>query len=758
MDAQLKKAEIRSHNGLPALFVDGRPIGPLCFQWENGEGQLDSGAMLKSMGECGVELFLARTFLSNPDKTAESFAKLDEHAALLRKNVPNALLIPMVWIGPYEEFAKKYTNDVIVFDDGGTGGWLNPGFMWLGSPDTPRYTHASMAWRSEVGGMLHDLVNHVLNSSYSDMVIGYFLFALAHEWSYFWDFDARNRSYDYSPAMKTAFRNHLERKYHGSVASLRAAWKNSDITFATAPLPSRMQKRTGDFGYFWNPETSAQLYDYYECHNDVMADKLMHFAKVVKEASGRRAIVGAFWGYLQHGCSIDAGQSRFKQVLDCPDLDFWASPYTYENKGPGDHASMRFVTRTLQAHGKHWFAEVDTFIYDSSEGALKHHGFPMTTVEQSENLLKREFAYPLCEGTQGWWIDWASGKSQYDAELFKPLMARMQQLGRAAMQLPSRSVSDIAAVVDQESLLAASSACSPITVRAIDFFKSYELPRLGSPIDYYELNDVLNETERRHKLYIFLNPYSIDNDERARIARHLKRDGNVLVWMYGAGLINPDAPRKCCIDNVVDLTGIHMGIEMKEQRVRMKLVQGASQLLAGLLDDDEICDFERPITTGSDFADNGNKPAPIRPGKINPVLVVDDSQASVLARYMEGGQVGFAMKRFPGWTSVYIGSTNVQAYVLRALAGLAGAHLFVEGEDIIVYANESFIALHTERTGSRTVKLVKKADVVEVFDGRAMGAGVASFIDDLPIHKTTLYFTGSRADYDRILSGNSTPR
>ena len=366
MSVQLKKAEIRSHNGIPALFVDGRPVGPLCFQWENGEGQLDSGAMLKSMGECGVEVYLSRTFLSNPEKIAESFAKLDEHAALLRKNVPGAMLIPMVWIGPYEEFGKKYPNDVVVFDDGGTGGWLNPGFMWLGSPDTPRYTHASTAWKYEVGGMLRELVNHVLRSDYADMVIGYFLFALAHEWSYFWDFDAKNRIYDYSPAMKFAFRNHLINKYNGSLSKLHAAWKNSDITFETAPLPSRIQKRTADFGYFWNPETSAQLYDYYECHNDVVADKLMHFAKVVKEASGRKAVVGAFWGYLQHGCSIDAGQSRFKQVLDCPDLDFWASPYTYENKGPGDHASMRFVTRTLQAHGKHWFAEVDTFIYDLS--------------------------------------------------------------------------------------------------------------------------------------------------------------------------------------------------------------------------------------------------------------------------------------------------------------------------------------------------------------------------------------------------------
>lgn len=754
MDSHLKRAEIRDNHGVPALFVDGRPIGPMTFQWEFGFGGFDTAAMLKSMADAGVEIFLARIGMSDPDKLGDTFRELDSAAAALRASVPHALLIPKIWIGPYEGFAAKYPNDVVVFSDGGTGGWTCPGFMWLRSGDIPRYTHASTAWRFEVGGMLRELVRHVNRSDYAGMVIGYFLFALAHEWSYFWDFDAKARSYDYSPAMKLAFRNHLIRKYAGSLAALRAAWRDDSITFETAPIPTHEQKRTSDFGYFWNPAGSAQLYDYYECHNDAVADKLMHFARVIKEETDRRAVVGAFWGYLQHGCSIDAGHARFKPVLDCPDLDFWASPYTYENKGPGDHASMRFAVRSLQAHGKHWFAEVDTFIYDSPSDALKHHGFPMTTPEQSENLLKREFAYPLCEGTQGWWLDWAAGKSQFDPQKFKPLMARMQALGRAAMQLPGRSVSDIAAIVDAESLLAASPTRSRTTVSAIDYSRTYELPRLGSPVDYYELEDVLaGRAARPYRLYLFLNAYALDSAERARIDAQLKRDGNVLVWMYAAGLIDPGGAQPCAAENAAALTGIRLGLEMKEQRARMRVEPGAAARLAGLTDGEEIGDYDRPITTGSDYQANGGQPAPVKPNWINPVLFADDPEAVVLGRYLEGGQAGFAMKTFPGWTSVYIGSTGVQAHVLRALARLAGAHLFVEGEDIVVYASESFVALHTERPGLRTVKLAKAADVVEVFDGRERGRGVTSFTDDLPLHKTALYFTGSRADYERLLGG-----
>lgn len=180
---------------------------------------------------------------------------------------------------------------------------------------------------------------------------------------------------------------------------------------------------------------------------------------------------------------------------------------------------MRYTVKSLQKHGKLWFTEADTFISDSSIGSHIQHGFPMTTKEQDKELLKRDFIYPLCEATQAWWIDWSSGISQYEENAFKPLMRRMQQIGRASLNMPLGSVFEIAAVVDQESLHTTPN--SQLMVNAIDRFRIHELPFIGTPIDYYETDDVIDGSEQKYKMYIFLNNYSMDDEEREKIENNL---------------------------------------------------------------------------------------------------------------------------------------------------------------------------------------------------------------------------------------------
>lgn len=130
------------------------------------------------------------------------------------------------------------------------------------------------------------------------------------------------------------------------------------------------------------------------------------------------------------------------------------------------------------------------------------------------------------------------------------------------------------------------------------------------------------------------------------------------------------------------------------------------------------------------------KPAPNR---VSPVLYVEDLEAIPLATYLENGKVGFAMKEFADWTSVYIGSPGVQAYVLREIAQKAGAHLYVEGEDIIVYANESFLGIHTATDGDHTIRLKGAETVWEAFDNRAVGEGITEYTEYIPKETTRLY-------------------
>jgi hypothetical protein len=756
-----KQAKVEMLNGIPTLTVDSRPIGPMSFQWGLSE---QSESQLKALGQAGVRLYFLRIALSNPDKLDGFMDSLRDHVYLLRKCVPDALAIIWFVFQPYEEFGEKYPDEVIVFNDGCKGGWTNPDFMHVKDSEVPRFSFASEIWKSEICGMLRTIVRQVNESDLAETIIGYFFFSLCYEWSWFWDYDSTTRCMDYSPAMCAAFRNFLIDKYAGNVAALRMAWNDDTVTFNTIKVPGFDRRQHTDCGVFWDPAKSAQIIDYAQCHAQVVTDKLAAFSRVCKEESAGRAVVGSFWGYLQNQNFLWGGQARFKELMDWPYLDFWAAPYTYENKAPGDFASMRYMVKSLQQHGKLYFAEADTFIWDTDKNSLLHHGFPETTFEQSRELLKRDYVYPLCEGTQAWWIDWSSGPSQYSEDCFLPLMKRMQQISEAACSMPMGGVSDIAAIVDQESLvmctdkkmvsnLANKEATdvvytidqvvrrfpSHLMYNAIDRFRVHELPRIGTPVDFYETDDVLDDGFRKHKMFIFLNNYAADNRERLRILERLKKDGNVLVFMYASGFINPNSTCTIGPDNVSELTSIRMGLEMIDQRAYMRLTEHAPEELPGLVAGKCIGDFERTITAGFDFASNSRVPFPPAPNRIDPVLYVQDPEAVPLGEYIEGGKIGFALKKFTDWTSVYIGSPSVQAYVLRAIAKLAGAHLFVDNGDVIVYANESFVALHTERDDYYEIRLKQSADVCEAFDKQGVAKQTLCFTEHIPAETTRLY-------------------
>jgi len=75
------------------------------------------------------------------------------------------------------------------------------------------------------------------------------------------------------------------------------------------------------------------------------------------------------------------------------------------------------------------------------------------------------------------------------------------------------------------------------------------------------------------------------------------------------------------------------------------------------------------------------------------------------------------------------------ADLLRGIARRAGCHLFSDSDDII-YANRSFLAIHTGTAGKRTFHLRRKADVVDVFSGKTAGEGITGFNETIDIIHT----------------------
>jgi len=122
------------------------------------------------------------------------------------------------------------------------------------------------------------------------------------------------------------------------------------------------------------------------------------------------------------------------------------------------------------------------------------------------------------------------------------------------------------------------------------------------------------------------------------------------------------------------------------------------------------------------------------------------------------------VKRFPGWTSVYLGSPAASAGLLRAVARATGTHCYVDGDDSecapippdwgafrIVYANRSFVAIHTRAAGERTVRLRAQGDAYEAFDDELLAQGAKQFDLHIPANTTRLIFLGDVPAFRKAL-------
>jgi hypothetical protein len=155
-----------------------------------------------------------------------------------------------------------------------------------------------------------------------------------------------------------------------------------------------------------------------------------------------------------------------------------------------------------------------------------------------------------------------------------------------------------------------------------------------------------------------------------------------------------------------------------------------------------LTNFDSPITQ--------NLPANTIFGtdnRIGPFFYCDDPEAIVLGNLFSPHlgvfpeMPGFCAKQFDDWRSVFVGVPHVPTNVLRNIAKAAGVHIYSELDDL-VYANNDFLAIHTNRAGPREIKLRKATDVVDVFTGEIIAKNTNKFLVELRQYETVLYHLG----------------
>ncbi|HEY3415520.1 MAG TPA: hypothetical protein VGM23_01435 [Armatimonadota bacterium] len=521
-----------------------------------------------------------------------------------------------------------------------------------------------------------------------------------------------NTTADYSPAMREAFRGWLHERY-ASDAELQTAWGDPTVTRDTATVPSMDEQLTGQMGVFRDPVQARRVIDYRYCVSDCSARGIACFLRAVKEACEGKKLAGTYGNYLgvmgwsrgfsnYHGTEArelnthaTAGNSHWGRTLENSDLDFVIANHDYYYRRPGGGFIPSNLPASLSLHGKLAFIGDDTRSYLHTDEWYGRAASP----EATRAMHRRNAAVLATEAGGNDWVE------QMLNWLFDPPI--LDELGRLNGQLQQAilredAVDPIAVIIDEEAVHYETPG------RDLDWVAIYKqrifpLAHCGVPVRIYLLSDLLRDDYPRAKCYLFLNAWYADEVRKAAINR-LKCNGNVLVWLYGAGICSP---RGIDAAGMVALTDI--AVTARETRFE--------QLIP-------ITNWNHPLTA--------SLPADAVSGteyQLSPTFTVTDPEATVLgAMLLPPGmqEPALAVKDLGTHRSVYSAAPALTTDLLRNIARYAGCHVYNEANDVIT-AGRGILALHAIKPGMRTLHLPQPSRVTELESGELVAEGVSEF-------------------------------
>jgi len=335
VDADLE-CHVERVGKLPTFVIDGRPHSGVCYSsYDCSRPNLPRRAAQFAAAGCRIFNFVVEVSgygYSPPmwvGRDRWDFAELDARAHAVLEVVPDAMFLPRIYLDAPQWWRDENPTERVLLA-GGSPSFGEKLFALPRAGDYPSL--ASAKWRQDMKHALETVLDHLQASDYGHRVIGYQLSGQKTEEWYHWSMNAPALG-DYSTHMVTAFRQWLRERY-GTDAELRRAWRH-DVALDSAAIPTQAERFGDQSKTFRDPATEQPAIDFHRLWSDVLADTLAFFAKVVKDRTQRRKVVGAFYAYTFEFTDLDedAGHLAVAKLLRCPDVDFVMAPSSYTREG-----------------------------------------------------------------------------------------------------------------------------------------------------------------------------------------------------------------------------------------------------------------------------------------------------------------------------------------------------------------------------------------------------------------------------------------
>ncbi|MGD9495178.1 MAG: hypothetical protein AB7Y46_02590 [Armatimonadota bacterium] len=701
------RVTISEHNGAPTLHIDGRP-DPFMHYVELRVGP----RRITNMADAGVHIY----FLDAEDigwKGPGSFDYTAWDAKILKLLTldPDAFVIPQYTLeGRHQQWwLPDHPRELTQTESGSTSvGLYNAAGQVI--------SLASQVWREESGEALRRFVQHCRSASYASRIIGYLTAnGVSWEWQH-WGSVGDFEPTDYSEPMLEQFRAWLRREYGGDVEALRAAWRQPEVTFEGARIPSVAQRDAADHMLFRDPRTSRYVIDFYRFFQDVMADGILHYFRIVKEASSGEALCGTYYGYvitMLGGArrAGDSGHMALSRVLESDLCDFLLSPFDYSLRSVGEPTTIMSATGSVLAHGKLWAMEADLRTHLVTDERQRGYGAP-EGLDGTISQLRRAFASCATKGLAVRWYDFSNGWIADDPRQGQ-IIGQLRRLADQWLEWDrSPDPQGIAVVVDEDTPAAYLSH----EIEAM-FWLVYRqkatFEHVGAPWRVYLIDDIVAGRVPKHRAYVFLNCFHMTDEERAWIREELQSDGRTLVWLYAPGYIADDLN----VARISELTGM----DFRE----------IEQMRPWVIDPDVTHPWLADLPPGEYQQPNID---------IGPVFAPAREGIEVLGTWRGTDLPGLAVKRFDDWTSVWSAGPILSPTLLKRICRDAGVRVRVEGVEPS-YVSRNLIGLHAAVTRTETLCFEEPTRVIDLLSGEILAAACTEVRVEVPGPGTRLLWT-----------------
>jgi len=657
-------ARLVSVNGVKKIQINGEVFEPIAFRsfWPAAHTTRrfhETGMRLMTVFPTGILCSLKVPYSQFGEvwvgEGAYDWQALRKHMDQFVENAPDAYFALMLQLDTRDWFLKDHPEaGDSFFQIANAAGWD--------------------LWREQASQYIRDMLDY-LDREYPEKIYSVFVCAGSTcEWI--------NR-------MPVTYQNPVKKRAF-------AAWTGGRET------PSDEALERASHGMFRDPAQDQAALDYWRFHNEIVADAICHFAKVVKEHSARRLLVGCFYGYVQYcaGGPTASGHQAAHRVFACPDVDMIFSPATYVHRGLESTSGEQLPADSVILNGKLYFCEIDNTAFPANGNpyaqvlqtyAHRRH----KSLEETIHYSRREAALTLSRGGAYWWFDMFGG--WYDDDR---LMAELQKIRRATGRVyagPVRPVAEVAVLLDAQSYY----YCTRDAVIRTELVvrQRETLGQMGCPFDVYQTDDLFHPDFDldRYKLLIFPDCYAPTSALREKV-KALRGQGKCMLFQYAAGAIGPKGFSEA---NMRDFTGIALR-EAKE-------AASHTVVPAGLLNDDGMTRIYAP-----------------RQSQAEPALACADPEARVFGHDLLTKDGQLAVKDRPqGGFDAWSHFGPLPPFVLRPLARAAGVHIY-QADNLPVYANSRLVALFDHEGGERLLDVpLSKGRLTELYTGETHALGGA---------------------------------